>query len=635
MTDLLAGITVGLFDPARPLAVAARCLADLGATVRRADMPAAPDVDRLWLGDPEPLAAGERVDIALAGGEGDAGRARTTVHYVAVSSAAANAGQDLSERELCAVGGMAVAIGDPQRPPLPLPEGSLEAMIGTHIAAAGLGALITGVERTEVAGADVAAWAVATNLQLYLPYGLSWFRAGRRANGSGSCYPYALFDAADGLFCMIGRTDADWAALKAAMGNPAWGQTPRFDDPRVVGRRYPEEADRHVDPWARERTRDELLGIMVDHGFPGAPVLRPDEVLAWPSLADRWRRVDHDGGQIAVPGPVFDVETASSARPAKQFSDLLVLDLSWVWSGPAVSVALADLGANVIKIESSNRPDNSRMRGRPDGAPETAPALSSAPYFHALNRGKRSLTLDLRSEGGRAVLQDLAARADVIIENLSAGVMDRFGIPPERVLEVNPDCVFLSMRGYRDHPTTRGLRAYAPALSSSAGLEAMVAYPGEDPIGAMTVAFSDALAAGQGVLMALAGLYRRSAGEGGGALVLSQLEAAVLANGHNLVAAQLGGAADGLQPIDDATEVTTAESLVGSGWLSPEQLDTIEPPGVGPVRVSRLPWRRDGELPGVGAAAPTLGDHTDELLVELLGTQADRIDSLRQGGALT
>jgi crotonobetainyl-CoA:carnitine CoA-transferase CaiB-like acyl-CoA transferase len=94
---------------------------------------------------------------------------------------------------------------------------------------------------------------------------------------------------------------------------------------------------------------------------------------------------------------------------------LLVLDLSWVWSGPAVSVALADVGATVVKIEHASRPDNSRMRGRPTATAISteAPPLELSCYFQALNRGKLSVALDLKSADGSGLGAGLAVRTVV------------------------------------------------------------------------------------------------------------------------------------------------------------------------------------------------------------------------------
>jgi crotonobetainyl-CoA:carnitine CoA-transferase CaiB-like acyl-CoA transferase len=637
-SGLLEGLVVAVLGDARPLRVAARWLGDLGArVVGRAAT--GDEADDLWLGTLDPADDAGHVDLVLAGHGAASGRREgaVTVRYAGTGSRADDPGEALAERTLAAVGGVAVTVGDPGRPPLPLPEGCLDAMIGAHIAAAGLAALLDEVQETEVAGADVVAWAVATNMQLYLPYGLPWHRAGRRASGSGGCYPYGLFDAADGIYCLIGRTDRDWRSLLTAMGEPAWAKDTAFQDPRILGRRFPERADAHVDPWTARHSRAELTDIMARHSFPGGPVLSPDEVLAVPSIADRWRRVRHGAGVVRVPGAPFDAASSSDARSVLPLGDLLVLDLSWVWSGPAVGVGLADLGATVIKIESATRPDNTRLRGTPEVGPASpeAPPLEVTPYFHALNRGKRSVSLNLGTEDGRSLLWNLAGRADVIVENLTPGVMGRFGIAPDRLLQENPGCVFLSMPGYRGHPTTEGLRAYAPVLSAGAGIESLIGYPNEPPVGAMTFGFSDANAASAGLLLALAGLHARRARGVGSAITLSQFDAAVLANGHNIVAAQLDGPVSGLQPLDDADHVTAAEDLLSSPWISPDLFAKVRSRWLGEIGVARLPWRRDGELPAAGEAGPELGAHTDAVLRGRLGIDEREIERLRAGDALT
>jgi crotonobetainyl-CoA:carnitine CoA-transferase CaiB-like acyl-CoA transferase len=640
MAGLLDGLTVELLGDARPLRVAGRWLEDLGARVTATQTAARGEADELWLGPFEPLPdASAAVDLVLTehGMASRRGKGPATVTYASTSSRARRSNERLDERALAAVGGVAIAVGEPDRPPLPLPDGCLDAMIGAHVAAAGLAALIGGSKETEVAGADVVAWAVATNMHLYLPYGLPWFRAGRRASGSGGCYPYALFDAADGLYCLIGRTDRDWRSLVSAMGDPAWALDGAFLDPRIVGRRYPERADAHVDPWAAAHTRAELTAILAGYAFPGGPALRPDEVLEVPSIGDRWRTRRRGEAEIRTPGTPFDVTTSSGAPPLPSFRDLLVLDLAWVWSGPAVTVGLADLGATVVKIESATRPDNTRLRGRPEVLPTAsdAPPLELTPYFHALNRGKRSASLDLSTESGRALLWELAGQADVIVENLTPGVMDRFGIAPQRVQQANPGCVFLSMPGYGDHPTTKGLRAYAPVLSSGAGIESQIAYPGEPPVGAMTFGFSDANAASVGLLLALAGLYAREARGVGAAITLSQFDAAVFANGHSIVAAQLGEPG-GLEPLHDAGDlVVRAEDLPSSPWVSNDLFTRIRTRWLDQMAVARLPWRRDGALPTAGGAGPELGAHTDEVLSARLGLDEGQITALRQNGALT
>ena len=619
---LLGDLSIAVLGPARPLRFAARCLADLGA--RTLATPAAlaggDGLDDLWLGVPGPLAAGpQRVDVALAERGEDLGpvEASVVVRYAPAGATAPRAGERLDERALTAAGGAAIAVGYPDRPPLPLPEGSVDALIGTQLAGAAIAALLDGVGETEVAGADALAALVAVNQQIYLPYGLPWMRAGRRASGNGSCYPYSLFQAKDGLFCLIGRTDRDWRALLSAMGDPEWGREERFRDPRVVGRLHSDAADERVAPWVASLTRAELTEKLTAVDFACAPVLRPDEVLELPALRERWRLGESEGRVVRSPGPVFDAVSVPAPTGATG-EPPVVLDLSWVWSGPAVSVGLADLGATVIKVESSTRPDNTRLRGAPVGfePPPGASPLELSRYFHALNRGKRSVELDLKSEEGKARLRELAARADVIVENLSAGVMERWGVSPAEVHATNPGCVFVSMRGYRAHPTTAGLRAYAPALSSAAGFEHVVAYPGEAPVGAMNIAFSDGLAAAQGLMLVLAGLWHRQASGAGAAIELCQHEAAILANGRNIVASQLGRLGDGLEPYGEGEEVIGVDELAHSPWVSADLFGTVSSRWLGEVSVAPLPWRRDGALPQLGAAGPELGAQTEEFLGE-------------------
>jgi crotonobetainyl-CoA:carnitine CoA-transferase CaiB-like acyl-CoA transferase len=626
----LSGLRVRVVGGDRALRSAASWYADLGASVQVDGPPADPD-ERIWL-HRESAAIDSSADIVLVEGDADPGeRAGIVARYHGSSSTAPQARMSLDGRELAAAGGVAVALGEPDRPPLPVPDGCLEHMAGTHLAGAALAALLDGVGEVEVSGVDVVAWSVATNANLYLPYGSDWRRAGRRANGSGGGYPYSVFDVKDGQFVLICRTTRDWQVLVEAMGQPSWTRGSRFQDRMAMARDYPDEVDERMAPWLLSKTRDDLKELAARSGFPGGPVLRTEEVLSSPSLEGTWR--EREG--VRSPGRPFEMTAVPGPPRSTALAGLRVLDLSWVWSGPAVGVALADLGADVVKVESATRPDNTRLRGRPIDLdlPADAAELELTPYFHAVNRGKRSISLDLKSDSGRELLAQLAARADVIVENLSPGVMDRFGIPPERVHAENPGCIFLSMRGYRSHPTTAGLRAYAPVLSAGAGIESLVGYPDEPPIGMMTYGLSDANAASQGLLLVLAALWRRRQNGAGANVMLSQLDAAVVANGLNLVRAQTGRLRR-MEAFGDDETVVGYPDLAEGDWTSRDLFTTIAVPWLGDLLVSRLPWRRDGALPETRGPGPRLGQHTDDVLGELIGLPAQHIQRLRLDGVL-
>lgn len=621
---LLQGTSVAVCGGSRPLHVAARWLTDLGAqTYALGELTDEPG-DLEWLGPLPPLPAGTRVDVLLTSATATPPRVTAAVRVTVTGSGATAPDplRDLDEPTACAASGIAVAIGAPDMDPLPLPTGAMDSLVGAHVAAAAVAGLIDGRAETEIAAADVGAWLVATNIRMYQPYGARWYRDGRRASGCGGCYPYGLFEAADGLFCLIGRGPEHWTALSEMVGVPALFEDARFRDPRVIARTAPAAADALIAPWIAKRTRRELTDLMIAAKFPGGSVQTCAEVLALDSFAGRWRRFGA-GWAKAPDRPYGAVEGAVTAPQPKPLEGLRVLDLAWVWSGPAACTALGDLGAQVVKVESATRPDNTRLRGASTVRPPTAdaPPLEVTEYFHAVNRGKQSVALDLKTEAARAVLRRLADQADVIIENLSPGVMARWGIAPEVVLESNPTCTFVSMRGFGEHASLRELRAYAPVLTSAAGVEELIRYEGQAAIGGMTVGYSDALAASHALLLALAGVHSVARRGRGAAITLSQFEGAVTANGRNLIDQQHGGAVPP-KPLGNRLDyVVAGEDVARSPWVSADLFTSVSPRWTEPVPVCKLPWRRDGSFPAVRGAGPELGSDTRQVLGLWLGAE--------------
>lgn len=176
---------------------------------------------------------------------------------------------------------------------------------------------------------------------------------------------------------------------------------------------------------------------------------------------------------------------------------LRVLEFSHTIMGPSAGLILADLGAEVVKVEPA--PDGDHTRRLPGFA---------AGFFAAFNRNKRSLALDLKQEAGRAVAHRLAAQADVVLENYGPGTMERLGCGYEQLAAVNPRLVYLALKGF-----LKGPYEHRPALDEvvqfQAGLAYMTGPPGR-PLRA-GASIIDILGAVFGVTATLAALRERDA----------------------------------------------------------------------------------------------------------------------------
>ena len=148
----------------------------------------------------------------------------------------------------------------------------------------------------------------------------------------------------------------------------------------------------------------------------------------------------------------------SPAPPAGRFpgapqggalEGLTVIDLTMMLAGPYASMMLADRGARVIKVEPPGGDNTRRIGPWAEGQTRMEDGGYGA-YFASINRNKRSVVLDLKAEDGKAALLRMIAQADVVIENYRLGVMDRLGLPWERLQEINPRLVYASVRGFGD-----------------------------------------------------------------------------------------------------------------------------------------------------------------------------------------
>ena len=144
-----------------------------------------------------------------------------------------------------------------------------------------------------------------------------------------------------------------------------------------------------------------------------------------------------------------------------------VLDFTAVIAGPYCTRLLADLGAEVAKVES---PEGDHMRGR-EPLRQAADGSSHSAYFGGLNSGKQSVVLDLKSAEGIKLALQLAAKADVVVENFRPGVMGRLGLGYEALAALNPRLVYCSISGYGQSGVAAGRPGYAPILHAACGYE--------------------------------------------------------------------------------------------------------------------------------------------------------------------
>jgi len=148
----------------------------------------------------------------------------------------------------------------------------------------------------------------------------------------------------------------------------------------------------------------------------------------------------------------------------KALDDLTVLDLSRVLAGPYGTMVLGDFGAEIIKVEQPGQGDDTRQWG----PPFTEHGQSA--YFLSVNRNKRSITLNLKSEEGRVILRQLAAQADVLIENFKVGVMDRLGLGYEELRAINPGLIYCSITGYGQTGPYKNRPGYDTVIQAQGGL---------------------------------------------------------------------------------------------------------------------------------------------------------------------
>ena len=241
---------------------------------------------------------------------------------------------------------------------------------------------------------------------------------------------------------------------------------------------------------------------------------------------------------------VEQTNSSDSDAPAQPgvLSGYRVLDFGWVLAGALPGMVLADMGAEVIKVETRQRLDYMRL-GRPIVGDQPDPEQN--PMFHNVNRGKLSVTLNVAEPDAVELVQRLVARCDVVIENFSPGVMDRLGLGYDVLRAIKPDIIMASISSTGQEGPLRDLRAYAPSIGSLSGLDSTMGYEGGGPLG-LKHAYGDICGALHAVFAIASALFHRSRTGQGQYIDVSMLRATVVTQGVGLMERALTGRS--LQP---------------------------------------------------------------------------------------
>ncbi len=360
-----------------------------------------------------------------------------------------------------------------------------------------------------------------------------------------------------------------------------------------------------------------------------------------------------------------------------------VIELCWVWSGPMLGQLLADLGAEVIKVEWYKRFDMYRTRGveRLAGKFPEHIRREMSHSFHGLNRNKIGVTLDLKLAPHRDALLDLARQSDLVIENFTAGTLERLEVGFDALSAANPAIVLLSLSGFGATSRLGAMRAYGLVLSAMSGLESAVVDPRNGEfLGSPTFVSSDPNAASFGLMAGIAAILEARRTGRGSHVEASQLESAAfvaqdddaqlddlarriglpqealpddcvvapVAGGEHVCVefpSQMG-ATERERLLADAARLTAQEAVAafvaagaravrvveqaaefGAGAADNDTLIQAVHPITGPENIVAAPWWIDGARSPLRKTAPTLGEGNVYVLSKLLGWLPDALQS--------
>jgi crotonobetainyl-CoA:carnitine CoA-transferase CaiB-like acyl-CoA transferase len=366
-----------------------------------------------------------------------------------------------------------------------------------------------------------------------------------------------IASAKDGLVDVGCGTAQQWFDLCAMIGRQDWIDE---DSPLSITEMANEKAT-EIYGWFETQNADDIRELATAFRIPNAPVANGATITELDHFQHRGSFVVNPGGGFTQPGPPYRLHPATLAAPqpaprlgehteryrqspppvpqrrspqvdAKRlpFSGLRVLDLTTFWAGPSCTHFLAMLGADVIHVESTRKPDGTRLIA---GIPVTEDQWwEKSPIFSALNTNKKGITLDLQTDAGRNVLRRLIATSDVVAENFTPRVLDQIGLDFEAVQAIRSDAILLRMPGFGLDGPWRDNPAFAYVIEAASGVSWLTGYPDRNPYEPYSIGDPNAgIHAVNALLLALE--HRRTTGQG------VMIEAAMVDAALNIAAEQV------------------------------------------------------------------------------------------------
>ncbi|SPM41345.1 CoA transferase, partial [Mycobacterium numidiamassiliense] len=588
-----------------------------------------------------------------------------------------------------------ISARDPDRPPVQVGARIAEYVAGAYGALGALTAL-----RLPPAGhvreVDVSQ---LESLLSTLPYPMLMAQKmrslGLPANARGAPM-LGVVRAADGWVGINCLTGQHWLDVCAMLG------LPEFAEQQIaIMLGGPERAEFYAraEPLLAEQTVAEIVELSQALRIPAAPVNDGATVLDCPQYAERGFFVE-GGGQgwsFRRPGQAFRFTQSAAAQPdppTRQrvgelpFAGLKVLDLTTFWAGAYLTCYLGAFGADIVKVESIQRPDGFRYSG---AFPfEGDDWYERSGLWQATNLNKRDLTLDLTSRRGLEIARRLAAQADVVVENFSPRVVEQFGLDYESLVALKPDVIAVRMPGFGLHGPWRNYVGWALNFEQTAGMSAVTGYPDGPPCNPQGPA-DPVVGVHAGVALLAALEHRRRTGEGQ-LIEVAQIEVAACVTAEPVIAYSMNGVVQpregnrrrgylqGVYPTDEdgvwvalsvpddglvdhdvfdelvaawtrtqqpavivetlrAQHIPAEQVITGEQMYDPDligaQLDArgyyeeFEHPITGSRRYPGWPVRfTPGPARQHRTASPTLGQHNDEILCSL-GLSGDEVAVLR------